>query len=43
MAELIEKIQKIKNVDKLFNKDKISEDEFKETYYFKVSVKYNTI
>lgn len=41
VAELIEKIQKIKNVDKLFNKDKISEDEFKETYYFKEPIELN--
>ena len=41
MALLMEEIQKIKNVDKLFNKDKVNEDEFKEAYYFKEPIELN--
>ena len=41
VAILMEEIQKIKNMDKLFNKDKVSEDEFKEDYYFKKPIELN--
>ena len=41
VALLMEEIQKNKNMDKLFNKDKVSEDEFKEAYYFKEPIELN--
>lgn len=40
-AELMKETQKIKNMDKLFNKDKVNEDEFKEAYYFKEPIELN--
>ena len=41
VSELMKETQKIKNMDKLFNKDKVNEYEIKEAYYFKEPIKLN--
>ena len=41
IADLIVEIQRINNIDKLFNKKEASEDEFKDAYYFKEPIELN--